>query len=86
MKKLKHKSEAPSPAVVKALRALLNYNWDREREDYIEMDGPEGHVFAHMIRINNWVEGKKDKPEDVIKEAAADRSHNKRQAGLTPEE
>ena len=46
------------PADVReSLDAVLSYNWDDEYEDWADNDRPEGHVFKHMSRINDWMYG-----------------------------
>lgn len=53
------------PDVLKALKAVIDYNWEAELEDASDV-GPEGHVFSSLVTLNNFVTGKDNTPESYL--------------------
>ena len=51
-----------------ALRAVIQYNWDKEIADYGDNGCPSGHVFEHLVVLDNAVEGISHTPKQWVKE------------------
>lgn len=53
-----------------AMNNLVNYSWDdemRSAEEFArENGGVEGHVFADLVTVRNFLEGKNDDPMDLL--------------------
>ena len=56
--------------VLAALEELINYNWDAEIKDYAamheELGGPDDHIFACLVTINNWLHDYDLTPEQYL--------------------
>jgi hypothetical protein len=61
-----------TPEIAEAIGNVLEYSWHDELKDAEEMveenDGFEGHVFNHLVTINNWLSGLNKTPEEYIQE------------------
>lgn len=71
-KKTENTSEADFNALPEKVRialvAVINYNWDDEREDFFDNHYPEdepGHVFNALAVLQNFVDGT-DLPVDEV--------------------
>ena len=51
--------------LLNAIRALIQYNWVDERNDYAENPG-DTHIFNVIVDLDNFITGKTNKPEDYI--------------------
>jgi len=54
--------------VREALRAVIQYNWDDELNDYADYGCQPGHVFEHLVVLDNEVEGTDCTPSEWVKE------------------
>lgn len=53
-----------------ALRALINYAWDAERDDYAENpDMRGGHVFEQLVVLENMMSSTNYEPEYWLTDA-----------------
>jgi hypothetical protein len=53
-----------------AVAALVDYNWDDERDDYeacVNGSGNENSIFPLLVRLRNWIDGTDATPESFIK-------------------
>jgi hypothetical protein len=64
--------DLPAP-IRTALKAVVNYNWKDEQEDYIHGcgDGPndnqrQGHIFESLVVLNNLADGIEENPRDYL--------------------
>jgi hypothetical protein len=64
----------PRPSTFEEVRALIDeiieYAWADEMAHYQEnrydMEDPNGHIFAKLVRLNNWVQGINEDPDVLI--------------------
>jgi hypothetical protein len=61
-----------SDEVLKAIRAVVDYNWNEEEDDFKQWDQDEhglpeegeaepdpidsGHIFGSLVQVNKWLE------------------------------
>ncbi len=57
--------------VREALRAVIQYNWRDELMDYMDHDCQPGHVFEHLVVLDNEVEGTTRTPYEWVDEHTA---------------
>ena len=56
-----------------ALRALINYAWDAERDDFAENpDARGGHIFRSIVELDNMLHETQSEAEDWLTDAERD--------------
>lgn len=72
MPNLQELKEKLTDDLVEAIGGMLEYNWHEElkdAEEYAEENGGyDEHVFAHLVKINNWLSGINKTPEQYVEE------------------
>jgi hypothetical protein len=55
------KQEVIPAAVIASIQEIVNYNWSDEEGDYEAEEKPIGHVYEHLVLIQDWLSDREDR-------------------------